>query len=56
MPEIPEIETTRVVLTKELVGKKIKAVAVTNGKLVPRHKTAKDFRARVEGQIGRAHV
>jgi formamidopyrimidine-DNA glycosylase len=50
MPEIPEIETTRAALTKELVGKKIKAVAVTNGKLVSRHKTAKDFRARVEGR------
>lgn len=50
MPEIPEMEATRAVFMKELVGKKIKTVTVTNGKLVARHKTAKDFRAKVEGR------
>jgi len=50
MPEIPEIEATRAVLTKELVGKKVKTITITNGKLVARHKTAKDFRAKVEGR------
>ena len=45
MPELPEIEAIRVVLAKELVGKKIKSIAITNGKLVGRHKTAKEFRA-----------
>lgn len=51
MPELPEIETIRGVLAKELVGKKCKTVAVTNGKTVRRHKTAKDFRALVEGRL-----
>jgi formamidopyrimidine-DNA glycosylase len=49
MPELPEIEAIRVVLAKELVGKKIKSIAITNGKLVGRHKTAKEFRAHLEG-------
>jgi formamidopyrimidine-DNA glycosylase len=49
MPEIPEIEATRLVVAKELVGKKVKGIALTNGKTAGRHKTAKDFRALVEG-------
>ena len=49
MPELPEVETVRASLARDLVGKKIKAVAVTNGRLVRRHKTAKDFRAMLEG-------
>ncbi len=49
MPELPEVETVRASLARDLVGKKIKAVAVTNGRLVRRHKTAKEFRALVEG-------
>ena len=49
MPDVPEIEVIRAVLAKELVGKKIKSIAITNGKLVGRHKTAKEFRAHLEG-------
>ena len=47
MPELPEIETIRGSLSRDLVGKKIKGAAVTSGKIVRRHKTAKDFRTAV---------
>jgi len=49
MPELAEVETVRASLARDLVGKKIKSVSVTNGRAVRRHKTAKDFRAMVEG-------
>lgn len=49
MPELAEVETVRVSLARDLVGKKIKSVSVTNGRAVRRHKTAKDFRAMIEG-------
>jgi formamidopyrimidine-DNA glycosylase len=49
MPELPEVETVRVSLSRDLVGKKFKSVSVTNGRVVRRHKTAKDFRAMLEG-------
>ena len=49
MPELPEVETVRASLARDLVGKKIKAVAVDNGRVVRRHKTAKEFRALLEG-------
>jgi formamidopyrimidine-DNA glycosylase len=50
VPELPEVETVRTVLARDIVGKKIKSVAVTNGRVVRRHKTAKEFRERVEGR------
>ena len=31
MPELPEVETLRQDLSREVVGRKIKAVAVSNG-------------------------
>jgi len=49
MPELPEVETVRASLARDLIGKKIKAVTVTNGRAVRRHKTAKDFRVLLEG-------
>ena len=49
MPELPEVETVRASLARDLIGKKIKSVAVTNGRVVRRHKTAKDFRVLLEG-------
>jgi len=49
VPELPEVETVRAVLARELVGKKIKTVSVTNGKLTRRHKSVKEFRALLEG-------
>ncbi|MGH9021116.1 MAG: bifunctional DNA-formamidopyrimidine glycosylase/DNA-(apurinic or apyrimidinic site) lyase [Acidimicrobiales bacterium] len=48
MPELPEVETVRSVLSRELVGKRFKAVSVTNGRVVRRHKSAKEFRSLVE--------
>ncbi|HVB18747.1 MAG TPA: bifunctional DNA-formamidopyrimidine glycosylase/DNA-(apurinic or apyrimidinic site) lyase [Acidimicrobiales bacterium] len=49
MPELPEVETVRASLARDLVGKKVKAASVTNGRVVRRHKSAKDFRAALEG-------
>lgn len=54
MPELPEVETVRAVLARELVGKKIKSCAVNNGRVVRRHRSAKDFRALVEGRAIRS--
>ena len=56
MPELPEVETLRQDLAKEVAGRKIKAVAVANGRSVRRHPSAKHFRALLEGrtdQVGR---
>ena len=50
MPELPEVETVRSALARELVTKKIKQVHVTDGRAVRRHKTAKDFRDDLEGR------
>ncbi len=50
MPELPEVETVRAGLARELTGRKIRAVAVTNGRVVRRHASAKEFRALVEGR------
>jgi formamidopyrimidine-DNA glycosylase len=49
MPELPEIETLRRDLEKEVVGKKIKAVEVLGTTVIPRHKAAKPFISRLEG-------
>lgn len=49
MPELPEIETLRRDLEKEVVGKKIKAVEVVGTKAIPRHKSKKPFQERLEG-------
>lgn len=50
MPELPEVETLRLDLAKEVVNKKVKAVAVSNGRSVRRHPSAKHFRALLEGR------
>lgn len=49
MPELPEIETLRRDLDKEVVGKKIKAVEVLGTKVISRHTTKKPFQERLEG-------
>jgi len=51
VPELPEVETVRLQLSKEVVGRKIKAVAVTNGRVVRRHPSAKEFRTHLEGRV-----
>jgi formamidopyrimidine-DNA glycosylase len=50
VPELPEVETIRQELAKEVVGRKVKSVAVTNSKVLKRHKDAKSFRAKLEGR------
>lgn len=54
MPELPEVETLRQDLSKEVVLKKIKSVSVTNGRSVRRHPSAKHFRSLLEGRTIRA--
>lgn len=58
MPELPEVETIRRDLQGEIVGRKVKAVDVRNGRTVRRHPSAKQFRGRLEGRtigsVGRA--
>jgi formamidopyrimidine-DNA glycosylase len=50
MPELPEIEIIRQELSRDVVGLKVKEAAVTTGKTVKRHKTAKAFRDLLEGR------
>ena len=50
MPELPEVETLRQDLSKEVVGRKVKRVSVANGRSVRRHPSAKHFRALLEGR------
>ena len=50
MPELPEVETVRQQLSRDVVGRKVKEVAVTYGKSVRRHKTPKAFRDLLEGR------
>jgi formamidopyrimidine-DNA glycosylase len=50
MPELPEVETLRQDLAKEVVGRKVKLVSVANGRSVRRHPSAKHFRALLEGR------
>jgi len=50
MPELPEVETLRQDLSREVVGRKVKAVSVANGRSVRRHPSAKHFRALLEGR------
>ncbi len=49
MPELPEVETVRAGLQREIAGKKIKTVTVENDHLIRRHTSAKEFRAPLEG-------
>jgi len=50
VPELPEVETVRQQLSKEVVGRKVKAASVDNGRVVRRHKSAKEFRSHLEGR------
>ena len=50
MPELPEVETIRRGLEREVVGKRIKTVDVPgNNRSIRRHKNKKDFTGRLEG-------
>lgn len=50
MPELPEVETLRRDLEKEVIGKRIKAVEVTGDRAVRRHKAKDEFISRLEGR------
>ncbi|HUQ39753.1 MAG TPA: bifunctional DNA-formamidopyrimidine glycosylase/DNA-(apurinic or apyrimidinic site) lyase [Acidimicrobiales bacterium] len=50
MPELPEVETIRRDLEKEVVGKKIKAVEVSGLRSIRRHPSKKAFVSRLEGR------
>ncbi len=50
MPELPEVETIRRDLDKEVVGRRVKEVAVTGKRSIRRHRDAKEFRTRLEGK------
>lgn len=50
MPELPEVETMRRDLDREVVGKKIKTVEATGLRSIRRHKSKKDFIAKLEGR------
>ena len=50
MPELPEVETIRRDLEKEVVGRRVKTVEVKGKRSVRRHKTGAEFRTRLEGQ------
>jgi formamidopyrimidine-DNA glycosylase len=51
VPELPEVEILRQELAKDVLGRKVKIVAVSNGKIVSKNKTAKEFRGLLEGRI-----
>jgi formamidopyrimidine-DNA glycosylase len=50
MPELPEVETIKRDLEKEVVGKRIKAVEVTGMRSIRRHPNKKHFIAKLEGR------
>jgi formamidopyrimidine-DNA glycosylase len=50
MPELPEVETIRRDLDKEVTGKRIKTVEVTGMRSIRRHTTKKQFISRLEGK------
>jgi formamidopyrimidine-DNA glycosylase len=49
MPELPEVETIRRDLEKEVVGRRIKSVEVSGLRSIRRHKTKKQFTSRLDG-------
>ncbi|MGH9282488.1 MAG: bifunctional DNA-formamidopyrimidine glycosylase/DNA-(apurinic or apyrimidinic site) lyase [Acidimicrobiales bacterium] len=50
MPELPEVETLRRDLEKEVVGRRIKTVEVSGNRAIRRHTTKADFISRLEGR------
>ncbi|MGH9018051.1 MAG: bifunctional DNA-formamidopyrimidine glycosylase/DNA-(apurinic or apyrimidinic site) lyase [Acidimicrobiales bacterium] len=50
MPELPEVETIRRDLEKEVVGRRVKSVDVSGKRSIRRHKTATEFKGRLEGR------
>jgi formamidopyrimidine-DNA glycosylase len=55
VPELPEVETLRHDLDKEVGGRRIKAVEVRTARVVRRHRNRRDFADRLVGRkLGRA--
>jgi formamidopyrimidine-DNA glycosylase len=50
VPELPEVETIRRDLEKEIVGKRVKTVEATGMRSIRRHKNRQDFVKRIEGR------
>lgn len=50
MPELPEVETIRRDLDKEVVGRRIKTVEVSGMRSIRRHRTKRQFTGKLEGQ------
>ena len=50
MPELPEVETIRRDLDKEVVGKRLKSIEATGLRSIRRHKTKKAFTSKLEGR------
>ena len=50
MPELPEVETIRRDLERELVGRRVVAVSATHPRSTRRHASASDFAARLVGR------
>jgi formamidopyrimidine-DNA glycosylase len=50
MPELPEVETIRRDLDKEIVGKRLKSIEATGLRTIRRHKTKKNFTSKLEGR------
>jgi formamidopyrimidine-DNA glycosylase len=50
VPELPEVETLRLDLDKEVGGRKVKAVEVRAAKVVRRHRNRKEFAGRLVGR------
>ena len=49
MPELPEIETLRHDLEREIGGKRIKSVELNSAKVVSRHTNRKQFQSHIDG-------
>lgn len=49
MPELPEVETLKRDLEKEVVGRRIKSVTVDGARSIRRHADGREFVARLEG-------
>ena len=50
MPELPEVETLKRDLDKEVVGRRIKTVVVDGERTIRRHPDNADFVAKLEGR------
>jgi len=50
MPELPEVETIRRDLEKEIVSKRVKSVEVFGNRSIRRHKSAEEFQEKLEGR------